>query len=65
MDIKEKQRKRKKQKSTRVKEKARITKIISMKRSMRYKWKDWLKKRPINCVIMLKTYNYNNVYMSP
>lgn len=44
MDIKEKQRKRKKQKSRRVKEKARITKIISMKRSMRYKWKDWLKR---------------------
>lgn len=65
MDIKEKQRKRKKQKSTRVKEKSRTAKIISMKRSMRYKWKYLLKKRPINYVIRLKTYKYNNVYMSP
>lgn len=39
MDLKEKQRKRKKQNSARVKEKSR-KKIISMKRSMRYKWKD-------------------------
>lgn len=54
---------RKKQNSARVKGKSRTTKNISMKRSMRHEWKDWLKKRPFNCVIKLKTCNYNNIYV--